>query len=161
MEHITVTAPDVERSELVLPEISTPVASGPATGDMPALKFEHDDGAAGTLEEYRGHYLIVNFWASWCSSCQQQLPALGSLYAESASTSRVTMISLSLDEDVTAWHEALKDHKMAWPQGRLSMDAKSGVSSVPTYWLLDPDGKLLARSADLGEIRQRLKEVDK
>jgi thiol-disulfide isomerase/thioredoxin len=160
VEHVTITAADLERGELTLPEISAPVVPVPAVGDVPELTFEHDDGSPGTLEEFRGRHVIVHFWASWCGPCKQQLPALRKLHDELVSTPQVAIVSISLDDDVAAWHGALKEDKMPWPEGRLTMDA-NGVSSVPAYWLLDPTGKILTKSSDIGEIRQGLSDVHK
>ena len=99
VEHVTVTAADLKRGELTLPEISAPVVAIPAVGDVPVLTFEHDDGSPGTLEEFHGQYVIVHFWASWCGPCKQQLPALHKLHDELGSTRKVAIVSLSLDDD--------------------------------------------------------------
>jgi thiol-disulfide isomerase/thioredoxin len=161
VEHITVTAADLKRGELALPEISAPVVTIPAVGDVPVLTFEHDDGSPGMLEGFRGRYLIVHFWASWCGPCKQQLPVVRKLYDEVVSAKHGAIVSVSLDDDTVTWHGALKEHNMPWTQGRFTTEATAGVSSVPAYWLLDPTGKILAKSSDIGEIRQRLNELHK
>jgi thiol-disulfide isomerase/thioredoxin len=159
--HVTVTAADVDRGELTLAEIAAPVVAIPAVGDVPVLTFEHDDGSAGTLEELHGRYVIVHFWASWCGPCKQQLPAVQKLHDDFVSTSHVAIISLSLDDDPVAWHGALKEYKVPWSHGRFRAETNRGVSSVPSYWLLDPTGKILVKSSDIGEIRRRLDEAQK
>jgi thiol-disulfide isomerase/thioredoxin len=113
------------------------------------------------LEEFRGRYLIVHFWASWCGPCKQQLPVVRKLYDEVVSAKHGAIVSVSLDDDTVTWHGALKEHNMPWTQGRFTTEATAGVSSVPAYWLLDPTGKILAKSSDIGEIRQRLNELHK
>jgi hypothetical protein len=87
------------------------------------------------------------------------IPALHRLHHEFVSTQDVAIVSLSLDDDAVVWHGALKELKMPWPQGRITTNVNAGVSSVPAYWLLDPTGKILIKSNDIGEIRQRLNKV--
>ena len=61
-------------------------------------------------------------------------------------------LGLSLDEDAGAWKAAVKGLDLPWPQGRLGPDSPAGVSSVPAYWLLSPDGKIVARASDPQEL---------
>jgi beta-lactamase regulating signal transducer with metallopeptidase domain/protocatechuate 3,4-dioxygenase beta subunit/thiol-disulfide isomerase/thioredoxin len=161
IERVTVTAADVQGGELKVPDISAPVVAVPGIGDAPAFTFEHADGSQGTLEQFKGQYLVVDFWASWCGPCKQQIPALQKLHDELVSTPRVAMVGISLDDDTAAWHSALKDEELPWKQGRITGEASAGVSSVPAYWLLDPTGKIVLKSSGIEELRQRLKEIRK
>jgi RNA polymerase sigma factor (sigma-70 family) len=148
---VTVTAEDVARGELALPDIAMAIAPVPGIGDTPELGFQSADGSTGTLAKYRGHYTIVHFWASWCVPCMQQLPALRRLH-ERFSGRGVTTLGLSLDEDATAWQAALKRLDPPWIEGRLAAVSQLGISSVPTYWLLDPAGKIVAKVYDPDEL---------
>jgi thiol-disulfide isomerase/thioredoxin len=148
---VTVTAADVKRGELTLPPISAEVAPIPVVGDTPALAFHRVDGTSSTLADCHGRYTLVHFWASWCSPCKQQLPAVRRLYQRFAAQGLGTL-GLSLDEHPEAWQAALKGLALPWPQGRLATASGAGLSSVPTYWLLDPAGKLIAKAYDPGEL---------
>jgi thiol-disulfide isomerase/thioredoxin len=161
VERVTITADDVKRGELTLPDISAPVVPVPVAGDVLKLNFERADGSPGTLDEFRGRNLIVHFWASWCGPCREHLPEVRKLYDGLVSAKQAAIVSVSLDDDTTMWHGALKEHNMPWTQGRLTTDATAGVSSVPAYWLLDPTGKILAKSGNIGEIRERLGKLQK
>jgi thiol-disulfide isomerase/thioredoxin len=155
LARVTVTAADVARGELALPEMAATVVPVPAAGDTPVLAFGRADGSAGTLADCHGKYTIVHFWASWCGPCQQQLPALQRLHARFAARG-LAVLGLALDEDPTAWQAALKRLDLPWPQGRLAVTTAAGVSSVPAYWLLDPAGKILAKVYDPDELSAAL-----
>jgi thiol-disulfide isomerase/thioredoxin len=155
---VTVTVADAARGEMTLPEISAAVAPVPAVGDVPALTFQRADGGDGTLKDYRGRYTLVHFWASWCGSCKQQLPALRRLQKQYAARGLATL-SLSLDHDAAAWRAALKRLDLPWTQGRLAAASDAGVSSVPAYWLLDPAGKIVAKVYDPDELAKPLADT--
>jgi thiol-disulfide isomerase/thioredoxin len=154
---VTVTAADAARGEMTLPEIPTEVAPVPMVGDTPKLAFQHPDGTSGTLKDHRGRYTVVHFWASWCRECKKQLPALQRLHERYAARGLATL-GLSLDQDSAAWQTELKQIHLPWPQGRLAVSADAGVSSVPAYWLLDPNGKIVAKSYDLDDMAKILAE---
>jgi thiol-disulfide isomerase/thioredoxin len=148
---VMVTAADAARGELTLPEIGATVVPVPAVGDTPALAFGRADGTDGALRDCRGRYTVVHFWASWCGPCKQQLPALRRLH-ERYATRGLAALGLALDHDPAAWRTALKRLDLPWAQGRLAGASEAGVSSVPAYWLLDPDGKIVAKVYDPDEL---------
>jgi RNA polymerase sigma factor (sigma-70 family) len=155
---VTVSADDVARGTLRVPEIVAEVVPVAAVGDVPELTFTRPDGTAGSLADFREKFTVVHFWASWCGPCKPHLQALKELHARNAGV--VRLLSLSLDEDAAAWRDAVKEHGLTWPQGRLSGGA-GGVSSVPAYWLLDADGKIVAKGFDPDEIAAALEKQRK
>jgi thiol-disulfide isomerase/thioredoxin len=120
------------------------------------LTFQRTKDGEGKLANYQGHYTVVHFWASWCAPCKQQLPALRRLHQRYADR-ELTTLSLSLDHEAAAWHEAVKRLDLPWSQGRLTT-TEAGVSSVPAYWLLDPKGKIVAKVNDPDELAPLLAE---
>jgi uncharacterized GH25 family protein/thiol-disulfide isomerase/thioredoxin len=155
---VTVTEVDAARGTLTLPEIAAEVAPVPGIGDSPELGFRGPDNSTGTLKDYRGRYLVVDFWASWCGPCKQQLPALRRVHERFAPRG-LAALGLSLDEDAAAWKSALEGLNLAWPQGRLAEAGEAGVSSVPAYWLIDPAGKIVAKPNDPDELAALLVDL--
>ena len=154
---VSVTEADAARGKLSLPEVVVTVVPIPAVGDTPELRFQCADGAAGTLADFRGHYTVVHFWASWCAPCKQRLPALRKLHERFAPRG-LTTLGLSFDSEPTIWQEAVKQLELPWKVGRLATANGSGLSSVPAYWLLDPSGKLVGKVNDTDELATLLAE---
>lgn len=154
---VSVTAEDVARGTISLPEITAPVVPIPAVGDTPKLAFLRNDGKAGSLADHRGKFMLVHFWASWCAPCKQQLPAVRKLHERFASRG-LFMLGLSVENDNAAWLAATQKLDLAWSQARLAAASRGGVSSVPTYWLLDPTGKIVAKSNDVDELAKLIGE---
>ncbi len=155
--HVTVTAADAARGRVEFPPISANVVPIPAVGDKPPLRFARADRREGSLAEFRGSYTLVHFWASWCGPCKQQMPALRRL-GEQFAARGLSVLGLSVDEDLDAWRDAVERFEFAWPQGRLSNAAETGVSSVPAYWLIDPEGKIVSKAADPDELVEVLEQ---
>ena len=152
---VTVTAADVERGQLSLPSISVPVEPVPVVGDAPELNFTRLDGSAATLAQCKGKFTVIHFWASWCGACKHELPELKTVHDRFAPRG-LNFLGVTLDTDVAAWQGALKRIDLPWPQARLAAASSAGVSSVPTYWLLDPKGKLVAKVYDTEELSKAL-----
>ena len=148
----------VARGEVTLPEIAAKVVDVPEVGDRALLKFQQIDGNNGSLKSFLGHYTVLHFWTSWCSSCKEQLPALQKLQSTSP-IADLKILSLSMDEDSNAWKAALTQLTLPWQQGRLLSTDTIGISSVPYYWLLDPTGKIVAKTYDPEKLTAELEEV--
>ena len=100
------------------------------------------------LSSMRGKYVLVDFWASWCAPCRMENPNVLKAYHKFKDRN-FTVLAVSIDTDRKAWVKAIKEDKMPWTQ---VSDLKAGneagklyaVSAVPTNYLLDPEGKIIA-----------------
>jgi thiol-disulfide isomerase/thioredoxin len=112
-------------------------------------------GKTISLSKYHGKYVILNFWASWCSPCIDEIPALKRI-RDSYPEDRLEIISITYDQDTMAFSRAVKKYKMNWIHifGDEDLIKKYGDQAVPMVYLLDDTGKVIysrEEDKDFGE----------
>ncbi|NIQ03780.1 MAG: redoxin domain-containing protein [Nitrospinaceae bacterium] len=116
--------------------------------DPPAPNFSvvSLQGSDLALKNYRGRYLLVNFWATWCGPCKMEMPSLETLH-QKFKHRRLTVIAISNDMfGAQVVEPFIKAQKLTFPIG---LDPKSevsnqyGVISLPTTFLIDPQGRII------------------
>jgi thiol-disulfide isomerase/thioredoxin len=123
------------------------VLVAPAYAAMPAqpsLKVTTLDGKPYDLASQRGHWVIVNFWATWCVPCIKELPDIAHFVA---THSNVRAIGIAYDDtdpaDIRAF---LSKHPVGYPVAQVTMDKPltdfDEPLGLPTTWLIAPDGKV-------------------
>lgn len=133
-----------------------------------ALDFELTDtlGHHVKLSDFKGRYVLVDFWASWCVPCRAENPNLVKAY-DAYKDKNFTILGVSLDEAVSrkAWLRAIRTDGMTWPQvsdlqGWKSSAAKLyGIDAIPSNFLVDPTGKIIARNLRGEELNKKLSEI--
>jgi len=130
---------------------------------MPSVKYPDAKGGVAGLEKYKGKYLLVDFWASWCGPCRQAIPQVKDLYDE-YKTKGFEVVSISIDTDKDAWRKAMKEEEMPWQQ--LLSDNKDKTmeqfqfSGIPTLYLVDTDGNIMERFTGYSkETSEKIKEA--
>lgn len=106
------------------------------------------NGASPRLEDYLGRYVLLNFWATWCKPCQEEMPALEALYRE-VGPERLVVVAVSMQEEVSKVRKYIEDSDytfpvLADPDGAVSR--LYGVNSIPLTYLIDPGGEIVGRA---------------
>lgn len=113
-----------------------------ATANKPELKLSTLDGKTFDLAAQSGKWVIVNFWATWCSPCIKEMPDISNLVG---SRKDVTAIGLAFgDEEVADVEAFLKKHPVTYPIANVPIDAPpkdfDRPKGLPTTYLIAPDG---------------------
>ncbi|WP_341835048.1 TlpA disulfide reductase family protein [Chitinophaga pollutisoli] len=117
-----------------------------------------------SLSSFRGKYVLIDFWASWCGPCRMENPNVVAAYNR-FKDKNFTIFGVSLDEDKSRWLQAIKQDKLTWPQvsdlkgwGNEAA-AMYGVRGIPQNFLLDPEGNIIAANLRGEALERKLEEI--
>ncbi len=139
-------------------------ANGWTGKKVPELALPDTQGKSISLSSFRGKYLLVDFWASWCSPCRQENPNVVRAYQE-FKNKNFTILGVSLDKEKDPWIEAIQQDKLEWTQvSDLKYWNSKAVElfkfeGIPFNLLIDPDGKVIAQELRGQDLENKLREV--
>jgi peroxiredoxin len=132
--------------------------------DAPDFSLPDANGKMISLASYKGKYLLVDFWASWCSPCRAENPNVLKAYNE-FKDKNFEILGVSLDQAKDPWQQAIIQDKLAWTQvSDLKFWSSKAVSvfkieGIPFNILIDPQGKIIAQELRGPALETKLKEV--
>ena len=121
-------------------------------------------GVIQKLSDQKGKIVLVDFWASWCGPCRKANPGLGVLYSKYKDKG-FEIFGVSIDEEKSAWKKAIANDRIRWKQviapggweAPIALEWK--IEQIPSSFLLNAEGKVIARDPSKEEIENHLKSI--
>ncbi|MBF9143662.1 TlpA disulfide reductase family protein [Hymenobacter properus] len=134
----------------------------------PAFSQKTPDGKTVSLADYRGKYVLVDFWASWCGPCRAENPNVTKVYNEFKGRN-FDILGVSLDDEKgrAKWLKAVEDDHLAWTQvsdlkgWQNEAAQRYHVRAIPQNFLVDPTGKIVAANLRGEELKTTLAKLIK
>lgn len=133
-------------------------------GEAPNIALTDVNGETHFLSDFKGKYIYVDFWASWCGPCNVEIPYMKEL-ERTLNNEMVVFVGISIDEDINAWKNAMMRHALRGNQfiAPKEMSQMLNIQSIPRYVIYDKDGKLMnvnaPRPSSGAEIRSLLMQL--
>ena len=132
--------------------------------NAPDFSLPNTEGKVIHLSDFRGKYLFLDFWASWCLPCRKENPAFVKIY-EQFRSQNFEMLGISFDKKKDNWIKAIASDELKWPQVSdlkyfdSDMIELYNIVNVPTTILLDPEGKIIGMNLHAQELEKLLEEL--
>lgn len=143
------------------------LAKTPSIGDQYLdISMNNPEGQEISLSDYVGKnkVVLIDFWASWCGPCRKEMPTVVEAY-EKYKSKGFEIVGISLDESQLSWEKSIKAMNMTWPQmsdlGGWNSEAAQlyKVTSIPATFLVDQDGKVIAKNLRGEQLLQQLESL--
>ncbi|MGI9139279.1 MAG: redoxin domain-containing protein [Sediminibacterium sp.] len=136
----------------------------------PAIQFTQNDtaGIPVSLASFKGKYVLVDFWASWCGPCRQENPNVVAAFAK-YNAKGFTVLGVSLDQPTgkERWMEAIHKDNLTWTQvsdlkyWKNEVAVMYGVQAIPQNYLIDPQGVIIGKDLRGDALNSKLAELFK
>ena len=129
----------------------------------PNFSIKNNNGEMIRLNDFKGKFVLIDFWASWCAPCRASNPELVKVY-ETFQNRNFTILGISVDKDKKRWINAIEKDKLPWInvsnlKGWDEVSNLYGVKAVPQNFLIDPEGVIIDKNIEVKEIMNKLDKV--
>ncbi len=134
----------------------------------PEITASTPEGKTLTLSSFKGKYVVIDFWASWCGDCRRDFPAFKELVQAYKGNEKVVFYSVSFDHNAENWKNFLKTNNVDWPsvsnlkpwkQNPIAKDYK--LNWIPSLYIISPEGKVVGRAIHTKDIKTQLEQLVK
>ena len=146
--------------------ISLNAIAQPKIGESsPEITLKDVTGKPVSLSSLKGKVVLIDFWASWCGPCRRVNPSVVKLYNKYRSKG-FEVFGVSIDSEKSAWIKAIKNDKITYTQvldnsdgPRPAVGIKYGVEVIPSTFLLDKTGTIVAIDLEGKELENKVAEL--
>ncbi len=130
----------------------------------PEISLSDTTGTPVALSSLRGKYVLIDFWASWCGPCRAENPNVVRMYNKYKDKG-FAIYSVSLDQAKANWTKAIRNDNLTWTHvsdlkfWQSAAAQQYGVQAIPATFLLDKEGKIIAKNLRGDALEQKLEEV--
>lgn len=131
----------------------------------PYFRMKTAEGKTLSLNQYKGRYVLLDFWTSWCPDCRKDIPNVVRMYRK-FHPQGVDFIGISMDTNAEAWKKAIAQYGLTYPQVSelvkfhdTKIAALYGVKWIPSMVLIDPQGKVLLSTVLSYKMERTLTEL--
>jgi peroxiredoxin len=160
------TATFFKRCALLGVALSATAFAADSSGPAPQFTLTAPSGQQGALSQYKGQVVMVNFWATWCGPCQQEMPLLDQMYKK-YKPAGFTLIGVNVDKDAPAVKELLARKPVSFP---VLLDPANAVSKayhvdeMPSSVIIDRKGEIRYvhrgyKPGDENEYQDRIRQL--
>ncbi len=130
----------------------------------PEISLPNSTDSAINLSSFKNKVVLIDFWASWCTPCRQSIPRVARLYKKYKDKGFI-VYGISIDANKNEWLTAIDHDKITYTQvndktgWNSAIATKYNVNAIPSTFLLDKTGKIVAIDAEGGQLERKIKKL--